>query len=81
VVESTALEMRRTGNRTVGSNPTLSATAYFAEISQRSDNPQKSKDAGATWHELGENVCSCPHPIASGMTACLPDPPLPSPLL
>jgi hypothetical protein len=27
VVESTALEMRRTGNRTVGSNPTLSATA------------------------------------------------------
>jgi hypothetical protein len=25
VVESTALEMRRTGNRTVGSNPTLSA--------------------------------------------------------
>jgi hypothetical protein len=26
VVESTALEMRRTGNRTVGSNPTLSAT-------------------------------------------------------
>jgi hypothetical protein len=26
VVESTALEMRRTGNCTVGSNPTLSAT-------------------------------------------------------
>jgi hypothetical protein len=26
VVESTALEMRRAGNRTVGSNPTLSAT-------------------------------------------------------
>ena len=26
MVESTALEMRRTGNRTVGSNPTLSAT-------------------------------------------------------
>ena len=25
MVESTALEMRRTGNRTVGSNPTLSA--------------------------------------------------------
>jgi hypothetical protein len=25
VVESTALEMRRTGNCTVGSNPTLSA--------------------------------------------------------
>ena len=27
MVESTALEMRRTGNRTVGSNPTLSAMA------------------------------------------------------
>ena len=27
MVESTALEMRRTGNRTVGSNPTLSAIA------------------------------------------------------
>jgi hypothetical protein len=26
VVESTALEMRRTGNCTVGSNPTLSAS-------------------------------------------------------
>jgi hypothetical protein len=26
VVESTALEMRRAGNRTVGSNPTLSAS-------------------------------------------------------
>ena len=26
MVESTALEMRRTGNRTVGSNPTLSAS-------------------------------------------------------
>ena len=26
MVESTALEMRRTGNRIVGSNPTLSAT-------------------------------------------------------
>ena len=26
MVECTALEMRRTGNRTVGSNPTLSAT-------------------------------------------------------
>jgi len=26
VVECTALEMRRTGNRIVGSNPTLSAT-------------------------------------------------------
>ena len=26
MVESTALEMRCTGNRTVGSNPTLSAT-------------------------------------------------------
>ena len=30
MVESTALEMRRTGNRTVGSNPTLSANAPFA---------------------------------------------------
>jgi vitamin B12 transporter len=28
VVESTALEMRRTGNRTVGSNPTLSARLF-----------------------------------------------------
>ena len=28
MVESTALEMRRTGNRTVGSNPTLSATHW-----------------------------------------------------
>ena len=32
MVESTALEMRRTGNRTVGSNPTLSAKAPFAII-------------------------------------------------
>jgi hypothetical protein len=31
VVESTALEMRRAGNGTVGSNPTLSAS-YSAEI-------------------------------------------------
>ena len=30
MVESTALEMRRTGNRTVGSNPTLSATSASA---------------------------------------------------
>jgi hypothetical protein len=30
VVESTALEMRRTGNRTVGSKPTLSATSHYA---------------------------------------------------
>jgi hypothetical protein len=36
VVESTALEMRRTGNRTVGSNPTLSATQR-AEKSQLFD--------------------------------------------
>ena len=28
MVESTALEMRRTGNCTVGSNPTLSATEH-----------------------------------------------------
>ncbi len=38
MVESTALEMRRAGNRTVGSNPTLSATYksliwhYFSEL-------------------------------------------------
>ena len=30
MVESTALEMRRTGNRTVGSNPTLSAIEQVA---------------------------------------------------
>jgi hypothetical protein len=30
VVESTALEMRRTGNRTVGSNPTLSASVFHS---------------------------------------------------
>jgi hypothetical protein len=32
VVESTALEMRRTGNRTVGSNPTLSASSSVTVI-------------------------------------------------
>ena len=35
MVESTALEMRRTGNRTVGSNPTLSATQSKAETKNR----------------------------------------------
>ena len=30
MVESTALEMRRTGNRIVGSNPTLSARRFTA---------------------------------------------------
>ena len=41
MVESTALEMRRTGNRTVGSNPTLSATyamtghEYFVDAGWR----------------------------------------------
>ena len=35
MVESTALEMRRTGNRTVGSNPTLSATMKFANAAHR----------------------------------------------
>lgn len=29
MVESTALEMRRGGNSTVGSNPTLSAIEFF----------------------------------------------------
>ncbi len=32
MVESTALEMRRTGNRTVGSNPTLSAIIYLTTM-------------------------------------------------
>ena len=32
MVDCTALEMRRTGNRTVGSNPTLSATAQSQEL-------------------------------------------------
>ena len=37
MVESTALEMRRAGNRTVGSNPTLSASSptHRAIISDR----------------------------------------------
>ena len=34
MVESTALEMRRTGNRTVGSNPTLSATPKTEALSR-----------------------------------------------
>ena len=33
MVESTALEMRRAGNRTVGSNPTLSASHSLAHAS------------------------------------------------
>ena len=32
MVESTALEMRRTGNRTVGSNPTLSARQSSLDV-------------------------------------------------
>ncbi len=32
MVESTALEMRRAGNGTVGSNPTLSAMTTFAIV-------------------------------------------------
>ena len=39
MVESTALEMRRTGNRTVGSNPTLSAT-------QQANSSPKKEDPG-----------------------------------
>ena len=35
MVESTALEMRRTGNRTVGSNPTPSAKLVTLGLSSR----------------------------------------------
>ena len=60
MVESTALEMRRTGNRTVGSNPTLSATssAYCVNRvsgpgpcgrgSARSANAQEAGQGGAS---------------------------------
>ena len=42
MVESTALEMRRTGNRTVGSNPTLSAkVARLPLASQKRPNSRQ----------------------------------------
>jgi hypothetical protein len=40
VVESTALEMRHTGNRIVGSNPTLSAT-QFPSPALNQDSPRE----------------------------------------
>ena len=39
VVECAALEMRFTGNRNVGSNPTLSANHSFATIRRPSEQP------------------------------------------
>ena len=44
MVESTALEMRRTGNRTVGSNPTLSAITRCTVL-KRAANFRKSRDS------------------------------------
>jgi hypothetical protein len=38
VVESTALEMRHTGNRIGGSNPSLSAKTLFADVRRRAKN-------------------------------------------
>ena len=40
MVESTALEMRRAGNRTVGSNPTLSASSSRSEAAAKIRNPE-----------------------------------------
>ena len=37
MAESTRLESERTGNRTVGSNPTLSATPRNAPVSNKKD--------------------------------------------
>jgi hypothetical protein len=39
VVECTALEMRHTGNRIGGSNPSLSATTSSAGVRERPINP------------------------------------------
>ena len=39
MVESTALEMRRAGNRTVGSNPTLSAILALKHHSHNEKGP------------------------------------------
>ena len=55
MVESTALEMRRTGNRTVGSNPTLSATFHPAATESEPtggsgvDQPMKRTEPAMDW--------------------------------
>ena len=47
MVESTALEMRRTGNRTVGSNPTLSANL----LDPRASPERPPRDSGRLFPE------------------------------
>jgi hypothetical protein len=42
VVECTALEMRHTGNRIGGSNPSLSASILFSVVRSRSESTAKS---------------------------------------
>ena len=45
MVESTALEMRRTGNRTVGSNPTLSAKAVRVMVLKFPSRPRTRQES------------------------------------
>ena len=62
MVEGTALEMRHTGNRIEGSNPSLSATVlsiyikYLAEILTRSYPSEMSDEFPVRDSELEERV-------------------------
>ena len=68
MVESTALEMRRMGNRTVGSNPTLSASRSSYQIFS----------GLLPMHRTGKGAGPTPQlsPIGAAPGGALPPPPI-----